>query len=104
MTSPKKEFLHKEFDKVKPVAYGSIREKKVNPDLQEERAKCNFDRAELTQVIYGNNVDLHKDFIAFFEKRPHLQTDFSFYEMTREEMLERGMKVLKEVASSKESI
>ena len=34
---------HKTFDQIKTAVYGSIREKKVNPDLQEERDKKDFD-------------------------------------------------------------
>ena len=34
------------FDKSKTVG-GSIEDKRVNPDLAEERAKCTFDRTEL---------------------------------------------------------
>jgi hypothetical protein len=104
MTSPKKEFLHKTHDQVLPAAYGSIHERKVNPDLQEERDKCNFDQAELTKVIYGNNVVLHKDFSAWVQKEPLLQAGPAFYDMTREEQMERAQKVMKFIASDKDNI
>ena len=34
------------------VMGGSIKRRIVNPDLLEERAKCNFDREEAKKVMY----------------------------------------------------
>ena len=40
---PIADLTHQNFDLVKSSAYGSIREKKVNPDLAEERVLIDFD-------------------------------------------------------------
>lgn len=85
MSLPTKVFTHQAFDQVKPQAYGSIREKKVNPDLQEERDKCNFDQSELTKVIYGNDFETHKSYTKLMQDHKELHTTFEFYDMTREE-------------------
>ena len=42
--------------------FGSIRNKKVNPDLQEERDKIDFDQEELTKIIYNDTYDLYMFF------------------------------------------
>jgi hypothetical protein len=92
MLFPTKEFTHQAFDQVKPARYGSIREKKVNPDLQEERDKCNFDQKELTKIIYGNDIEFHNLYKRFTLENKELQTTPEFYEMTREEQMERSMR------------
>lgn len=75
---------------MKPAAYGSIREKKVNPDLQEEREKCNFDQKELTKVIYGPDWEQHEVFKSKIASNPELQQSFDFYDLSREELLEQS--------------
>jgi len=35
-----------------PAPGGSMRRKIVNPDLQEERDKCNFDQDEVEEFLY----------------------------------------------------
>jgi hypothetical protein len=39
----------------KPAAGGSVARKIVNPDLLEERAKCNFDMKELYSAVYDKD-------------------------------------------------
>ncbi len=85
---PKEPLTHKTFDnfgKGSTAPYGSIKERKVNPDLQEERAKINFDQAELTRLIYGSHLDRHQTMKAVFASVPELQNSYEFYEMSREE-------------------
>ncbi len=72
-TQPRKELLtHKNFDQ-NPITYGSIYEKKVNPDLLEERQKRDFDQEELTRIIYGEYYSHHKECQAQTAKYPELQ-------------------------------
>ena len=35
----------------KPAVGGSVKRKIVNPDLAEERAKCTFDKTEVSKAI-----------------------------------------------------
>ncbi len=44
-----------------PALGGSIRRGVVNPDLEEERAKCTFDKSEVEKVIY---IDGMKEYYA----------------------------------------
>lgn len=76
---------------------GSIKEKRVSPDLLEERAKCNFNQEELTEIIYGGK-ELRDEYLSWhkdMEKDPILQNNEKFYEMTREEMMENQMRKIK---------
>lgn len=102
MSFPTKEFTHAAFDEKKPAVYGSIREKKVNPDLQEERDKCNFDQKELTRIIYGNDIESHENLKKVIGADKDLQPTFEFYEMTREEMMERSQMQMKKILSNPE--
>lgn len=50
---------------------GSIKRKIVNPDLLEERAKCNFDRDEAFKVLYPEEqIAEFKLFHALVKKHP----------------------------------
>lgn len=65
---------------------GSIKRKIVNPDLIEERAKCNFNQQELAEFVAGkDNLDEMRIIKEEILKDPNLQTGLSFYKMTREE-------------------
>lgn len=84
----KEPLTHQKFDnfgKGATAPYGSIRERKVNPDLAEERARVNFDQKELTRIIYGNHADRHETMKEVIASVPELQNSFEFYEMSREE-------------------
>ena len=42
---------------MKPVTGGSWKNKVVNPDLEEERKKCNFDQAEIRRFLLTETID-----------------------------------------------
>lgn len=69
----KADITHKTFDQHDVGAYGSIREKKVNPDLQEERELRDFDQKELTRLIYGGQYEKHLELKELVGKTPELQ-------------------------------
>eukprot|EP00347_Sterkiella_histriomuscorum_P017806 403347919 len=75
--------------------YGSIKDKKVNPDLQAERDNCDFDQLELTKILYGNHYDKHKVFQKIIRDTPQIQGDPKYYDMNRQEMMIHSMKVIK---------
>ena len=70
------------------IVYGSVKNKIVSSDLQEERANSDFN-------IKEGNILYHLDFFCDAEKRykfakemaddPILKNSHLFYEMTREE-------------------
>ena len=43
------------FDKARTLG-GSIADKRINPDLQEERDKCNFNREELINALSDQHL------------------------------------------------
>ena len=64
---------------------GSISRKFVNPDLQEERDKCNFDRREMENLI---NVPVVREFTAKLSaliEKHDLKHPVEFVEYTRDE-------------------
>ena len=67
---------------------GSIKRKIVNPDLQEERDKCNFDQEEVEQIINLPGFrEYHSKIIDVIEKNPHLMQTNKSLEMTRDELM-----------------
>ena len=75
------------FDK-KDTLGGSIADGRINPDLQEERDKCNFDREELLRVVSDERLLQHvADFERDIREHPEVRTDHTFYEMDREEQM-----------------
>ncbi len=82
---------HANFDQVQRP-YGSIKEKKVHPDLLEERAKLDFDQDEMTRILLSDTYHLHKAYSKAVADRPELQSTFEFYEMSREQQMEVLMK------------
>ena len=101
----KEELTHKTFDQVPMTSgYGSIREKKVNPDLAEERSLKDFDQGELTRLIYGGNLERHLEYKDMLEKHPVMQSKMEMYDMTREELMERSMKILNYMVKNPELI
>lgn len=78
--------MHKTFDQPRPpLRYGSVKEGKVNPDLQEERDRKDFDQLELTKLIYGEQYNNHLNYVEWFKKHPEVFPGPKFYDMTREE-------------------
>ena len=67
------------------VLGGSVKRGIVNPDLVEERKKCNFDQNELTMYLFGqdemNNIKGIHDFI---ERHPETLIGTEHFEQTRE--------------------
>ena len=68
------------------VLGGSVKRGIVNPDLAEERAKCDFDQGELRHFLFGQKLI---DFIMSVDdlqvKHPEIQSGIDYYEKTREE-------------------
>ncbi len=85
---------HKSFDGPNPQPYGSIRERKVNPDLEEERKKVNFDQLELTKLIYAQFYDMHCQYKQMVQENPDMANSLDFYDMTREEQMERSQRII----------
>lgn len=51
--------------------YGSIKEKKVHPDLAMERSACDFEQVELTKILYGeHHYQKHKTYQNIIRKTP----------------------------------
>lgn len=66
---------------------GSIKNKIVNSDLQEERDKCAFDRKEMQAILHGGKDKLALRVAASekMAKHPELANHHHFYDMTRDE-------------------
>ena len=69
---------------------GSIKNKRVAVDLQEERNLCNFNMQEMTELLYDSKefVELYHSYSRDFENDPILRSTEKFYDMTREEQIE----------------
>ena len=58
----------------------------VNPDLLEERAKCNFDKEEMNQLMFGQEILDYVHLInGYLVKHPELVSGVDYYEMNRKE-------------------
>lgn len=69
-----------------PIPGGSIKEKRVNPDLLEERAKQAFDKEELLEAV--TDPELFKkarECIDDLYEHPELKSTAEFFDMSREE-------------------
>ena len=76
---------------------GSVRNNRVSPDLQEERDKCNFNQAELTEILYGGKAN-REEYLSWareMENDPILRNNEQWYELTREEMMEKQFQKLR---------
>lgn len=94
---------HKSFDE-HATTHGSIREGKVNPDLAQERSLKDFDQGELTRLIYGASYERHVEYKEMLEKNPIMRSTIDMYDMSREEIMERSMKIINHVVKSPELI
>ena len=76
---------------------GSIKNKVVASDLEEERKKCNFDQKELSTHIWGgqHTYSYVKGIWADLLSDKGLQATEKWYDMTREEMMEDALKRLR---------
>ena len=61
-------------------------------DLLEERKNCNFDQAELWDLIFTKkHVEYFKKIINIMESDPQLTNSHKYYDMTRAEQMVYGM-------------
>ena len=76
---------------------GSIKNKIVASDLEEERKKCNFDQKELSTLLWGGQQDYArvKGIWGDLQADKGLQTTEKWYDMTREEMMEDALRRLR---------
>lgn len=82
---------------------GSVKRGIVNPDLAEERAKCDFDQRELTAFLYGQKVvDFVKKVDDLQTKYPEIQSSVDHYEKTREEKFREWWRRYGVILQSKE--
>ena len=75
---------------------GSIQRRIVAPELLEERAKCNFDAKELSNLLDGTPEAraMKERIISDQEKHPELRNTHKFYELTPREMQENMARIL----------
>jgi acyl-CoA oxidase len=68
---------------------GSVANKFVAPDLEEERAKRDFDADEMQKFLYNGEeaINYNKESFEFFNK-DGIRNDLKFYEMTPYEQQE----------------
>jgi hypothetical protein len=66
---------------------GSVKNKIVNSDLEEERNKCDFDRVELELLLKGGEESMARinGLLSDMESDPILRHSEKYYEMSREE-------------------
>ena len=76
---------------------GSIKNKIVSSDLEEERKHCNFDNKELAKLIWNGEQDYIrvKDIWADLQADKGLQSSEKFYDMSREEQMEDALRRLR---------
>lgn len=68
------------------VMGGSIKRGIVNPDLVEERAKCNFDQEQAYKLYYDEDIRSEMEWVfRLLKKYPQVKTAPTFYEMSRRE-------------------
>ena len=61
----------------------------VNPDLAEERAKCDFDKREVYEAIMDVEMaDRYVKESQYFRDYPELRPTREWYDMSREEQME----------------
>ena len=66
------------------VLGGSVKRGIVNPDLAEERAKCDFDKTEIRTFLYGQDtVDYILQLCELVKKYPELNSSIGYYELSR---------------------
>lgn len=82
-----------------PPRTGSIKNKIVAADLEEERKKCYFDQKEMTLLVWGGQTEYGKvrGFIEDMEAIPELRGTEKWYDMTREEQQENALMRLRKM-------
>ena len=82
-----------------PKLGGSIKHKIMNKDLEEERAKRTFDRAEMEEFYLTKfGRDEQNQLFKYMEEHPDLKVDFSHYEATRTENMQIWWRRIKALA------
>jgi acyl-CoA oxidase len=67
---------------------GSVKRNIVNPDITEERAKCNFDQKEIASFVIGDQTLSEMKLIREATKDdPAFHDDLHYYELSREEQM-----------------
>lgn len=67
---------------------GSIRRKKVNPDLLAERDKLAFSKDDVEACIFDlEAIAQFKRWSKYFKKHPAMMINHEFFDMTREEQM-----------------
>jgi hypothetical protein len=76
---------------------GSIKNKIVSSDLEEERKHRNFDNKELAILIWNGEQDYlrMKDIYADLQADKGLQSSEKWYDMSREEQMEDALRRLR---------
>lgn len=65
---------------------GSIKRDIVNPDLIDERKKCNFDQREMASFVLGETViGEFEEMVEAIKSDPKLKTDLKFFSLPREQ-------------------
>ena len=65
-----------------------MKRKVVNPDLAEERAKCTFDKAEVSQALADEyTLKMFKSMAEEMKKHPELLMTKDWFDMSREEQM-----------------
>ena len=75
------------------MSYGSVKEKKVHPSLQNERDRIDFDKQELTTLLAdGPRAQDRNDMAEFASKREIFMNTPDYYGKSREEKIEGAFK------------
>ena len=83
---------------------GSVKRGIVNPDLLEERAKCNFDQDELKYYIFGTDlVTMVEKVSDYITTHPEMKSGIDYYEMTREEKFKVWWRRYRHIMESEEA-
>ena len=82
---------------------GSIKRGIVNPDLQQERDSCAFDKVELEKFVWGDEIAAYlTEKHAMFQSDPKFRLPDNMHEMTKAEQLEEWWRVNYHVMQHKE--
>ena len=85
------------------VLGGSVKRKIVNPDLLEERNKCNFDQKEMALLIIGaDHINYIKQIDEWASRHPETQFGIEYYEMSREEKMMKWWRTVRTMMQSED--
>ena len=81
----------------------SVKRNIVNPDLLEERAKCDFNKQELLNYLLpAETQERLKKFTDLINKYPEVKSDYSYYEMSRIELMKEWWRRFRIIMQSEE--